>query len=298
MSEDTPFHSGFITLVGRPNVGKSTLMNALVGEKIAIISDKPQTTRNRITGILTTPRFQAVIIDTPGIHRHKGLLNEYMGRVAREACEEVDLILFMIEATAPPTDEDMEILGFLGDLGTKTFLVINKSDAVRKEEILPLIESYSKAHDFAEIIPISALKGDNLTALLESIETHLPEGPMYYPEDELTEQPERFIAAELIREKIFRVTRKEVPYATAVVVEEMKERGAGKVYIRAVVYVERDSQKAIIIGAKGVTLKKIGRLARADIERLFGVSAFLDVWVKVKKDWRTKPGALREMGYE
>jgi len=298
MTEDTPFHSGFITLVGRPNVGKSTLMNALVGEKIAIISDKPQTTRNRITGILTTPRFQAVLIDTPGIHRHKGLLNDYMVRVAREACAEVDLILFMVEASAPPSDEDMEILGFLKGLGTKTFLIINKADAVRKEAILPIIDTYSKAHGFAEIVPISALKGDNLPALLEGIYNHLPVGPMYYPEDELTEQPERFIAAEIIREKIFRVTRDEVPYATAVVIEEMKERGEGKVYIRAVVYVERDSQKAIIIGAKGAALKNIGRLARKDIERLFGVSAYLDVWVKVKKDWRTKPGALREMGYD
>jgi len=297
LAEETPFHSGFITLVGRPNVGKSTLINALVGEKIAIISDKPQTTRNRITGILTTPEFQAVIIDTPGIHRHKGLLNEYMVKVAREACEEVDIVIFMAEANARPSPEDMEILGFISGLKTKTFLVINKADLVKKEDILPLIEEYTKAHAFDEVVPLSALKGDNLAVLLDSIREHLPEGPMYYPEDELTEQPERFIAAELIREKIFRVTRQEVPYATAVVVEEMKERGEGKVYIRAVVYVERDSQKAIIIGAKGSTLKNIGKLARGDIERLFGVSAFLDIWVKVKKDWRTKPGALREMGY-
>jgi GTP-binding protein Era len=204
----------------------------------------------------------------------------------------------MADATSKPSGEDLAIVEFISRLRTKTFLVINKADLVKKEDILPLISAYSKSHTFDEVIPISALKGDNLTVLLDTIQANLPEGPMYYPEDEMTEQPERFIAAELIREKIFHTTRQEIPYATAVMIEDMKERGEGKVYIRAVIYVERDSQKAIIIGANGENLKKIGRQARIDIERLFGVGAFLDLWVKVKKDWRTKPGSLREMGYD
>lgn len=290
------FKSGFVTIVGRPNVGKSTLMNKLVGEKLAIVSDKPQTTRNRITGIMNAPGAQVVFIDTPGIHSHKGLLNDFMVKTARDACGEVDLILFMVEAGKPVTEEDTGILEFLKGLGTKVFLVINKVDLVRKETILPLIGQYTALHGFEEIIPVSAIKGENLSDLKDSIIRCLPEGPMYYPEDELTDQPERFIVAEIIREKIFRLTMHEVPYSTAVGVEEMKDKGE-VVYIRAVVYVEKDSQKGIIIGQGGQMLKNIGQLARRDIEKLLGIKAYLDIWVKVKKDWREKPGSLSEMGY-
>lgn len=297
MARKKTFKSGFVTIVGRPNVGKSTLMNALLGEKLAIVSDKPQTTRNRITGILTTPEAQVVFLDTPGIHRHKGRLNEYMAKVARDACAEVDLILFMVEANAKPGPEDAGILEFVRGLGTRLFLVINKVDLVPRESVLPVIEHYAKTGAFAEIIPVSSLKSENLDDLMASITASLPEGPKYYPEDEITDQPERFVVAEIIREKIFRLTQYEVPYSTAVTVEEMKERGE-KLYIRAVVYVEKDSQKGIIIGGGGKMLKKLGQSARRDIERLLGAGTYLDIWVKVKKDWREKPGALREMGYE
>jgi GTP-binding protein Era len=290
------FKSGFVTIIGRPNVGKSTLMNALVGEKISIVSDKPQTTRNKVTGILNLPDAQVIFIDTPGLHRPKGLLNEYMVRVAREACEEVDLVLFMVEAEKGPGKADDEIMKFIKGLKTRVFMVINKIDLVEKGALLPLIERYSKAHDFAEVIPVSSLKKVNLDDLKESILKYLPEGPRYFPEDELSEQPERFIAAEIIREKIFRMTSEEVPYSTAVLIEEMKDKGE-TVYTRALIYVEKDSHKGIIIGAKGQMLKKIGEAARRDMERLFGTKIFLELWVKVKKDWREKPGSLREMGY-
>jgi len=290
------FKSGFVTIIGRPNVGKSTLMNNLVGEKLAIVSDKPQTTRNRITGIMNAPGAQVVFIDTPGIHRHKGLLNEFMVKTARDACSEVDLILFMVEAGKSPSEEDIDILEFLKGLGTKVFLVINKVDIVKKETVLPLIGQYTAMHGFEEIIPVSALKSENVENLKAAIVGCMPEGPMYYPEDELTDQPERFIVAEIIREKIFRLTQHEVPYSTAVMVEEMKDKG-DIVFIRAVVYVEKDSQKGIIIGQGGQMLKKLGTLSRRDIEKLLGIKSYLDIWVKVKKDWREKPGALGEMGY-
>ncbi len=291
------FYSGFVSIIGRPNVGKSTLLNALVGEKISIVSDKPQTTRNRVTGILTLPEAQVIFLDTPGLHKPKGRLNEYMVKVAKEACSEVDIVLFMAEADKNPGEAEKEIIEFLKGLKTKVFLVINKIDLVQKDALLPLINKYSSIYDFAEIIPVSSLKGKNLPDLRKTIIDYLPEGPQYYPEDEMTEQPERFIAAEIIREKIFRMTKDEVPYSTAVLVEEMKEHG-DKIYTRADIYVEKDSHKGIIIGANGQMLKKIGQAARKDIERLLGSEIYLELWVKVKKDWREKPGALREMGYK
>jgi len=291
------FYSGFVSIIGRPNVGKSTLLNALVGEKISIVSDKPQTTRNRVTGILTLPEAQVIFLDTPGLHKPKGRLNEYMVKVAKEACSEVDIVLFMAEADKNPGEAEKEIIEFLKGLRTKVFLVINKIDLVQKDALLPLINKYSSIYDFAEIIPVSSLKGKNLPDLRKTIIDYLPEGPQYYPEDEMTEQPERFIAAEIIREKIFRMTKDEVPYSTAVLVEEMKEHG-DKIYTRADIYVEKDSHKGIIIGANGQMLKKIGQAARKDIERLLGSEIYLELWVKVKKDWREKPGALREMGYK
>ena len=291
------FYSGFVSIIGRPNVGKSTLLNALVGEKISIVSDKPQTTRNRVTGILTLPEAQVIFLDTPGLHKPKGRLNEYMVKVAKDACSEVDIVLFMAEADKNPGEAEKEIIEFLKGLRTKVFLVINKIDLVPKDALLPLINKYSSIYDFAEIIPVSSLKGKNLPDLRKTIIDYLPEGPQYYPEDEMTEQPERFIAAEIIREKIFRMTKDEVPYSTAVLVEEMKEHG-DKIYTRADIYVEKDSHKGIIIGANGQMLKKIGQAARKDIERLLGSEIYLELWVKVKKDWREKPGALREMGYK
>ncbi len=291
------FRSGFVAIIGRPNAGKSTLLNALVGEKISIVSDRPQTTRNRITGILTLPDAQVIFLDTPGLHRPKGLLNEYMVNTAKEACEEVDIILFMVEADRNPGADEKEIIEFLKGLKTKVFLVINKIDIVRRDSLLSLINKYSSMYNFSEIIPVSSLKGENVSDLKDTIIGCLPEGPQYYPEDEMTEQPERFIAAEIIREKIFRMTGDEVPYSTAVLVEEMKERGE-KIFTRADIYVEKDSHKGIIIGAKGQMLKKIGQAARRDIERLLGTPIYLELWVKVKSDWREKPGALREMGYK
>ncbi|MGC2424177.1 MAG: GTPase Era [Nitrospirota bacterium] len=291
------FYSGFVSIIGRPNVGKSTLLNALVGEKISIVSDKPQTTRNRVTGILTLPEAQVIFLDTPGLHKPKGRLNEYMVKVAKDACAEVDIVLFMAEADKNPGEAEREIIDFLKGLKTKVFLVINKIDLVQKDALLPLINKYYSIYDFAEIIPVSSLKGKNLPDLRKTIIDYLPEGPQYYPEDEMTEQPERFIAAEIIREKIFRMTKDEVPYSTAVLVEEMKEHG-DKIYTRADIYVEKDSHKGIIIGANGQMLKKIGQAARKDIERLLGSQIYLELWVKVKKDWREKPGALREMGYK
>ncbi|MHB8173075.1 MAG: GTPase Era [Nitrospirota bacterium] len=291
------FKSGFVSIIGRPNVGKSTILNALVGEKISIVSEKPQTTRNRITGILTLPDAQVIFLDTPGLHKPQGRLNEYMVNVAKEACGEVDIVLFVTEADRNPGEGEREIIEFLKGLKAKVFLAINKIDLVRKDSLLPLINKYSSMYNFAEIIPVSSLKGENMMDLRDAITGCLPEGPQYYPEDEMTEQPERFIAAEIIREKIFRMTSDEVPYSTAVLVEEMKERG-GKIYTRADIYVEKDSHKGIIIGANGQMLKKIGQAARKDIERLLGSQIYLELWVKVKKDWREKPGALREMGYK
>ncbi len=238
-----------------------------------------------------------IFLDTPGLHKPKGRLNEYMVKVAKEACSEVDIVLFMAEADKNPGEAEKEIIEFLKGLRTKVFLVINKIDLVQKDALLPLINKYSSIYDFAEIIPVSSLKGKNLPDLRKTIIDYLPEGPQYYPEDEMTEQPERFIAAEIIREKIFRMTKDEVPYSTAVLVEEMKEHG-DKIYTRADIYVEKDSHKGIIIGANGQMLKKIGQAARKDIERLLGSEIYLELWVKVKKDWREKPGALREMGYK
>ena len=296
MPDKMIFKSGFVSIIGRPNVGKSTLMNALVGEKVAIVSDKPQTTSTKVTGILNLKDAQVVFLDTPGIHRHKGLLNDYMVKTARASCEEVDLVLFMVDASKPYGQDEEDIIEFIKGLKTKVFLVINKVDKISKETLLPVIYDYSGKFGFAEIIPVSALKEDNLDDLQSTVLRYLPEGPKYFPDDEISEQPERFIAAEIVREKIFRMTKDEVPFSSAVLIEEMKDKGE-IVYIRADIYVEKDSQKGIIIGAKGRMLKMIGEAARKDIERLLGIKVYLELWVKVKKDWREKPGALREMGY-
>jgi len=297
LSKKNVFKSGFVTIIGRPNAGKSTLMNALLGEKIAITSDKPQTTRNKVTGILNEPGVQVVFLDTPGIHRPKGLLNEYMVKAAKEACKEVDLIIFIVEANSKPGPMEEEIVELLKGLKTKTFLVINKIDLVEKPKILSVIEKYAGMYGFDEVIPVSSLNGENLDDLKATIIKNIPAGPQYFPEDELSDQPERFIVAEIIREKIFRMTKDEVPYSTAVLVEDMKDKG-DIVYTRADIYVEKDSHKGIIIGAKGQMLKSIGQAARKDIEALLGTKVFLELFVKVKKDWRERPGVLKEMGYQ
>lgn len=297
MNKSEKYYSGFAAVVGRPNVGKSTLTNQLIGQKIAIMSDKPQTTRNRIMCILTTDDFQVVFIDTPGIHKPKHKLGEYMVDTALTTLKEVDLILFVVDASEEFGAGDRFILEQLKTLSTPVVLLVNKIDKVAPDKLLPLLDQLSKFHDFKAIVPVSALKQVNLDRLLECLKQELPEGPQYYPEDMVTDQPERLIMAELIREKVLHHTRDEVPHAIAVETEEIKTRNNGDLYVRAVIYVERESQKGIIIGAKGALLKEIGRQARQDIEVLLGSKCYLELWVKVKKDWRNQAGALHALGY-
>ena len=288
---------GFIAVIGRPNVGKSTLINSLIGQKIAIMSDKPQTTRNRILCILTRPEAQIVFLDTPGIHKPKHKLGEYMVKAAEGTLKEVDAIFFVVDATEKMGPGEYYILERLQATAKPVILVVNKLDLIEKEQVLPIISHYTDKYPFVGVVPISAKEETNLDALIEEVEKYLPEGPQYYPEDMVTDQPERLIVAELVREKALQLTRDEVPHAIAVDVDEMKARDNGDTYIRATIYVERDSQKGILIGAKGSMLKEIGRLARADIEMLLGTRVFLDLWVKVKKDWRDRDSVLRGFGF-
>ncbi|HMK60206.1 MAG TPA: GTPase Era [Dissulfurispiraceae bacterium] len=290
------FRSGHVSIVGRPNVGKSTLLNALVGEKIAIVTPKPQTTRNRITGIKTMPGAQIVFMDTPGIHKPQQRLGEEMNRLAYESLEEVDITLFMV-APELPGKGDIFILEKIKQVGKPIFLIINKVDTVRKHELLPVIDTYRGLYPFVEIFPISALKTDGLDPLLRTIEKYMPEGPMLYPDDIVTDQVARFMVAEIIREKIIEATKEEVPYSTAVEVEEWSEREDGVVFIRANIYIERDGQKGIIIGRQGSRLKSIGSHSRLDIESLLGTKVYLELWVKVRKDWRSDDRTLRELGF-
>ena len=294
MSNGQKFKSGFISIIGRPNVGKSTLLNALLGEKIAIISDKPQTTRNRILGIVNQPAAQLVFMDTPGIHKPMHKMNEFMVKTALATYNEVDVILMLVEATEPPGGGDKFIIETLSQVKTPVFLLINKVDLIKKEALLPLMQEYSKLYNFVEIIPVSALKND-LGGLLDAILKRLPQGPKYFPDDQLTDQPERFIVSELIREKVFALTKEEIPYSTAVVIEEMKEE-PDITRITAIIYVERDSQKGILIGKGGGMLKKIGTLARQEAEKLLGAKIFLQLWVKVKKGWREDEHMLKNIG--
>jgi GTP-binding protein Era len=294
MSDEKRFRSGFISIIGRPNVGKSTLLNALLGEKIAIISDKPQTTRNRILGIVNQPDAQMVFMDTPGIHKPMHKMNEFMVKTALATYNEVDVILMLVEATEQPGGGDKFIIETLSDVKTPVFLLINKVDLVKKDALLPLMQEYSKLRNFAEIIPVSALRND-LGGLLDAILKRLPQGPKYFPDDQLTDQPERFIVSELIREKVFALTKEEIPYSTAVVIEEMKEEPE-ITRITAVIYVERDSQKGILIGKGGGMLKQIGTLARQEAEKLLGAKIFLQLWVKVKKGWREDERMLKNIG--
>ncbi|WP_019119925.1 GTPase Era [Brevibacillus massiliensis] len=296
--EKQPFKSGFAAIVGRPNVGKSTLLNTVVGQKIAIMSNKPQTTRNKIRAVHTTEKGQIIFLDTPGIHKPKSKLGDYMMNVAENALNEVDLILYVIDATEKRGPGEEYIIERLKQVKTPIFLVINKIDKVHPEALLPIIDDYSKLLSFKQIVPVSALEGNNTQALLDAIYDELDEGPMFYPADQVTDHPERFVVAELIREKVLHLTREEVPHSIAVTVEEMKRRPDKKtLYIYAAIYVERDSQKGILIGKNGEMLKEIGRRARVDIERLLGDKVFLEIWVKVKKDWRNQERMLRNFGF-
>jgi len=279
-------------------VGKSTLLNLLLGEKIAIISDKPQTTRNRILGIKNHPAGQVIFLDTPGIHRARSRLNQSMVKVALDTYNEVDGVCFMIEADHPDNEENDFILGTLNKVEKPVFLVINKIDLIPKSELLPIMERYSRLRRFFQIIPISALLGDGAEVLLGELLKVLPEGSRLFPEDMITDFRDRFLVAELIREKVFRLTREEIPYATAVAIEDFKERQEKNlIVIEATIHVERESQKGILIGERGKMLKEIGRLAREEIEPLLGAKVFLELWVKVEKNWREDPRALRRLGY-
>jgi len=295
MSE--PFHSGFASIIGRPNAGKSTLLNQLAGTKLAIVSEKPQTTRNRILGVVNREQAQIVLIDTPGIHKPRHKLGEYMVKAARQSLKEVDVAVYVVDVMAEFGTGEQFIIDQLKGVKTPVFLVLNKIDCLSRTKLLPLMDFYRQQREFAEIVPISALKGENVSHLADLIVRYLPEGPRYYPEGMITDQPELFVVAELIREKALMLTREEVPHSLAVVVEQLQERGDNLVYINAVIHVERDSQKGILVGKSGGMLKEIGKLARADMERLFGSKVFLELWVKVKKDWRNSEAALRGFGY-
>ncbi|MFD1018793.1 GTPase Era [Thalassobacillus hwangdonensis] len=292
------FKSGFIAIIGRPNVGKSTFMNRVIGQKIAIMSDKPQTTRNKIQGVYTDAESQIVFIDTPGIHKPKHKLGDFMVKMAEHSLNEVDAIMFMINAEEGYGRGDQFIIDRLSNVDKPVYLIINKIDRVHPDDLLPLIDQYKEKLDFQEIIPISALEGNNVNHLLKVLKEELPEGPQYYPEDQVTDHPERFIISEMIREKALHLTREEVPHSIAVVIEGIKRReDKDMVDIQAVIIVERSSQKGIIIGKRGSMLKEIGQRAREDIEALLGSKVFLELWVKVQKDWRNKQLQLSEFGY-
>jgi GTP-binding protein Era len=294
----TPFRSGTIALVGRPNVGKSTLLNSILREKVAITSPTPQTTRHRILGVRTLPRAQLILLDTPGIHKPKYRLNHRMVQVAWESVQGADLVLFLVDATAPPGAGDRFILEGIKKARLAVVLVINKIDLIKKAKLLPLMDQYRKEHDFAELIPVSALTGDNVDHLVEYLVKYLPEGAPLYSEDTLTDQSLRVLASELVREKILHKTREEIPYSVAVVIEEYKEDpNKSLTVIKAMILVERDSQKGIMIGEGGRMLKEVGQEARTELEALLGRKVYLELWVKVRENWRQDERVLKELGY-
>lgn len=300
MSEqEKGFRSGFVSIIGRPNVGKSTLLNRIVGEKVAITSDKPQTTRNRVHGISNRTGAQIVFIDTPGIHNPRSSLNRYMVDTALAATKGVDVIFFLVDAGTASAGRETQILDVLRDAEMPVILVLNKIDLMEKELLLRKISEFQAVYSFTETVPISALTGDGVDRLVDVASRYLPEGPRYFPEDILTDQPERFVAAEIVREKVFRLTRDEVPYSVAVIVESFKEReDGGLISISATINVERDSQKGIIIGKRGEMLKRIGTEARKDLEQLLGCRIFLELFVRVRKDWSESRRMMKEFGYE
>jgi GTP-binding protein Era len=293
------FKSGFVTLIGRPNVGKSTLMNHIIGQKIAITSSKPQTTRNRIQTVFTDERGQIIFLDTPGIHKAKNKLGEYMVNVAERTLKEVDVVLWIVEPTTFIGAGEQHIAEQLAKVNTPVILAINKLDTVKKEELLAVIDAYRKIYDFKEIVPVSALKGENTDHLVETLFEYLEPGPQFYDEDTITDQPERQIVAELIREKALRLLKDEIPHGIAVSIDSMKERKKGNIMdIDATIVCERDSHKGIIIGKQGAMLKKIGSQARVEMENLLDIKVNLQIWVKVKKDWRDSDFLIKNYGYQ
>lgn len=291
------FQSGFVSIIGRPNVGKSTLLNALVGEKIAIISDKPQTTRNKILAIRNTDDAQVIFTDTPGIHKPKNKLGEYMVKVANDSMGEMDVVLFVVDATNKTTEPERKIAQNLNALRVPVILVINKVDLARKEALLPMIADFSSLHNFEAIVPVSALKNDGVDRLLNEIMQNIPKGPAFFPDDMITDQPEKQIAAEIIREKLLWLLDKEVPHGIAIEIMKMKEQDK-VTSIQANIYCEKTTHKGIIIGKDGAVLKKVGTMARIDIQKMLGRKVYLELWVKVKNDWRNNNYLIRNFGYE
>ena len=297
MAQISNFKSGFVALIGRPNVGKSTLMNRLVGQKVAITSNKPQTTRNKISGIYSADDMQVVFVDTPGIFKSHSDLDEYMDKASLSSLKDVDLVLFMVEPKKAGKGEEY-VAGLLKDLDLPVFLVVNKIDQVHPNDLLPIIDSYQALGNFAEYLPISAGQGNGVDDLLATINKDLPEGPQYYASDEVTDRPEYFVVAEMIREQILHLTSQEVPHSAAVWVEKMNERVNGKLQIEATIYVEKPGQKRIIIGQGGSMIKKIGIQSRKEIEALLGEKVNLQLWVKVRHNWRQDPAFLKSIGYD
>ena len=292
-----PFKSGYASIIGRPNVGKSTLLNCLLMQKVAVISNRPQTTRNKITGVLHLPNAQIILVDTPGIHQSERTLNEMMVRTSVSTFSDVDLLLVMLSADAGFCDEDEFVLNSMRGVKTKKILVINKVDLVEKNSLLSLMDEMNRKSLFEEIIPISALKEDGVDALKDLVLNYLPEGPEYFPKDMVTDCPETFLFGEIIREKILKLTRFEVPHAVAVMVDDMQEQDNGVVRIDATIYTEKDSQKKILIGQGGSMLKSIGRLARQELEKRLDAKIFLKLFVKVKANWRDQRRSIQEFGY-
>ncbi|MGA2525268.1 MAG: GTPase Era [Smithellaceae bacterium] len=291
------FKSGFIGIIGSPNVGKSTLFNAIIGDNISIVADKPQTTRNKITGIKNLSDSQLIFLDTPGMHRPKTPLNRAMVQTAQDTIHDSDILLMLIQADADVHHHDLFLIEYLAQIQVPVFLVINKIDLIEKKYLLPLIDKFRTLYNYRDIFPISALKGDGVDDLLEAIKIILPEGPQYFPDDIATDSTERFIAAELIRGKILFLTKQEIPYASAVIVDVFKEdEGKNLISISATITMEKESQKAIIIGKKGATLKKIGTSARLEMEKFFNARVFLELYVRVMKNWTSSDKMLQELG--
>ena len=296
---DSKFKSGFVSIIGRPNVGKSTLLNSILGQKISITTSKPQTTRNRITGVKNLPHAQIVFWDTPGIHKAKDLINRVMVKSAVSTISEVDVVLFMIEADSPSGAGDDFIINLLKEAGKPVILLINKIDRVKKQQLLPMMEKIAAKYDFKEIVPLSAKTGEGVDRLEELIVELLDEGPKFFPDDQITDLPERFLVSEMVREKIYSLLKDEVPYSTAVEIEEFVDKESKNlVILKALIYVERESQKKIIIGKNGSMIKDIGVQARKEIEKLLGARVYLEIFIKVKTGWSSNVATLKNMGIE
>ena len=291
------FKSGYVSILGEPNVGKSTFLNAVVGEKIAIVTPKPQTTRNQVRGVVTTDTYQVIFLDTPGILDPKYRLHDWMVKTAYAAAEDADLVLYFIDVNQRRNQIELKILERISKLGLKTILVINKIDLIPKDSLLPIIQEYSQKFPFLEIMPISAKLSEGISELRKLVVNYLPLGPQYFPEDQISDLPERFFVAETVREKIFLETSKEIPYSASVIIEQFKVRKNGNIFISAIVYVERKSQRGILVGKQGEMIKRIGRLARVEIEEFLNSSVFLELRVLVKEGWRRSDRKLKDLGY-